>query len=479
MKTIIEPQKELSVLAEADVVVVGGGPGGIGAALAAARNGAKTILIERYSFLGGMQTQCGNPSFAFIDSAVQGGIIQDVLGRLRKGGAVTLDQTDEQSRRTRSAGWACAWFDPEYYKFLLDNMILESGVKLLFHSFGVGAIKDGNTMKGIIIESKEGRQVVLGKVFIDTTGSADIAWKSGTPCSSEGIPNGAKKGRHSDYSYSFFLREVDFDKFRAFKKANPDDFTGSVIARKLIKKAKAEGKLQGNRGAFMISGYSGTGRLWIMGPQHPIPMGHHGWMVEDLTAGEINLRKQSWSAYQLLKDNVPGFENSHMDQTPFHLQLRDTHRIIGDYVLKYEDVLAGKSFDDSVAVNNMSPDVFGADAEHSHTQNLPLFDIPYRSLVPKETENLLAAGMIISADFITQNAIRQTTPSICTGQAAGTAAALAVKTKVTPRKLDVELLQKTLRSQGARVTVKDVPADVVDTYRKRAAMAITSSLAPD
>jgi hypothetical protein len=288
-----------------------------------------------------------------------------------------------------------------------------------------------------------------------------------------------KKGRHSDYSYSFFLREVDFDRFRVFKKANPDDFSGGVIGRKLIKKAKAEGKLQGNRGAFMISGYSGTGRLWIMGPQHPIPTGHHGWMVEDLTNGEIDLRRQAWAAYQLLKENVPGFEGSHLDQTPFHLQLRDTHRIIGEYVLRHEDVLAGKSFDDSIAVDNMSPDVFGADAEHIHKRNLPLFDIPYRSLVPKETENLLAAGMIISADFITQNAIRQTTPSICTGQAAGTAAALAVKAKVKPRKLDVEQLQKTLRNQGARVTVKDVPSDIVDTYRKRATKAITTSLAPD
>ena len=478
MKKVIEPQKELEVLAEADVVVVGGGPGGIGAALASARNGAKTILIERYSFLGGMQTQCGNPSFAFIDSAVQGGIIQDVLRRLRTGGAVTIDQTDEQSRRIRTHGWACAWFDPEHYKYILDTMMLESGVKLLYHAFGAGAIKEGNAIKGIVVESKEGRQVVSGKVFIDTTGSADIAWKSGTPCASEGIPEGAKKGRHSDYSYSFFLREVDFDKFREFRKTHPDDFTGGTIARELIKKAKAEGKLHGNRGAFMISGYSGMGRLWVMGPQYPLKMGHHGWKVEDLTVGEIDLRKQAWSAYQLLRDNVGGFESAHMDLTPFHLQLRDTHRIIGEYVMKYEDVKAGKTFDDAIAVNNMSPDVFGADAEHAHTQNLPLFDIPYRALVPKETENLLAAGMVISTDFITQNAIRQTTPSICTGQAAGTAAALAVKTNVTPRKLDVELLQKTLRKQGVRVTAREVPADIVDTYRKRAAEAITVSLAP-
>ncbi|HEX9976988.1 MAG TPA: FAD-dependent oxidoreductase [Dehalococcoidales bacterium] len=477
MKTIVEPQRETPVFTEADVIVVGGGPGGIGAALAAARNGAKTILIERYAFLGGMQTQCFNPSFAFIDAAVQGGIIQDVINRLRKVGAVTIDQTDERSRIPN--GWACVWFDPEYYKYLLDTMMQEAGIKLLYHAFGAGAVKEGNTIKGIIIESKEGRQAVLGKVVIDSTGSADIAWQSGTPCTAEGIPSGPKKGRHSDYSYAFFLREVNFDRYRAFRKEHVEEWGSNVVGRSLIKQAKAEGKLYGSRGAFMISAYSGTGRLWVMGPQYPLPMGHHGWLVEDLTNGEIDLRKQAWSAYNLLKENVPGFENSHMDQTPTHLQLRDTHRIVGGYVLKYEDILKGKSFDDSIAVNNMSPDVFGADAEHEHTRNTLLFDIPYRCLVPQETDNLLAAGMIISTDFITQNAIRQCTPSICTGQAAGTAAALAVKNKISPRKLDVELLQKTLRKQGARITVKDVPGEVQETYRKRAEQAVRTTLAPE
>lgn len=476
MKTVVDPAKDVPVVSEADVVVVGGGPGGIGAALAAARNGAKTVLIERFGFLGGMQTQCFNPSFAFIDSAVQGGIIQDVIGRLREGGAVAIDQTDARARRPN--GWACVWFDPEYYKYLLDTMMQEARVQLMYHAFGVGAIKEGNLLKGVFIESKEGKQAVLARVVIDTTGSADIAWKSGTPCTAEGIPSGPKKGRHSDYGYAFFLREVDFDRFRSFRSENPEDWGTMTVGRGLIAKAKAERKLYGNRGAFMISAYSGPGRLWVMGPQYPLQMGHHGWTVEDLTDGEIDLRKQAWSAYHLLRDNIPGFENSHMDQTPTHLQLRDTHRIVGEYVLKYDDILAGKSFDDSIAANNMSPDVFGADAEHEHMQNVPLFDIPYRCLLPKETENLLAAGMIISTDFMTQNAIRQTTPSICTGQAAGTAAALAVKNNVMPRELDVELLQKTLREQGARTSIREIPRDVVETYLKRAEKAVKMTLGP-
>ena len=475
MKTIMEPQNEIPVLSEADVVVVGGGPGGIGAALAAARNGVKTILIEQFNFLGGTQTQCFNPSFSFVDSAIQGGIIRDIINRLKRAGAVTLDLSEENCRKPSI--WASVYFDGESYKYLLDNMMQESGVKLLYHAFGAGAIKEGNTIKGVFIESKEGRQAVLGKVVIDSTGSADIAWKSGTPCMASGIPTGPKKGRHSDYSYAFLMRDVDGDRFNKFKEENPTWDSG----RSLIKKAKAEGKLHGTRDAFWLFGdYEvwGSRKGFCMSQVHPLPMGHHGWRVEDLTDGEIDLRKGAWSLWNFIKNNVPGFENSHIDQTPTHLQMRDTHRIVGGYILKYEDILKGKASDDSIAISNMCPDVYFADGEHEHKSNTLPFDIPYRCLVPKETDNLLAAGMVISTDFMTYNAIRQTTPSVCTGQAAGTAAALAVKNKVTPRGLDVELLQKSLREKGARISVKEVPEKVLEEYRTKAEKAVCVYLGP-
>jgi hypothetical protein len=477
MKTFIEPEKEIAVHTEGDVVIIGGGPGGVSAALASAKNGAKTVLIERYGFLGGMQTQCFNPSFAFVDSAIQGGVIDDVLTRLRKGKAVLHDQTDEQSRKPNA--WACVWFDIEYYKYLLETMMREAGVKLLYHSFGAAAIKEGNEIKGIIIESKEGRKIVLGKIFIDTTGTADIVWKSGAACTDEGIPDGPKKGRHEDFSYGFYIRDVNVEKWRKFRRENPD-WVSKIggEGRDLLKKAKEEGRFWGGRGALMLHHYTGSGKIWLLGPQYPILMGHHPWMIEDMTAAEIDMRKQAWAIYELLKETTPGFENSLLDQTPFHLQFRDTHRIIGDYVLKYEDILMGKTFDDSIAVMNMSPDYFQADGEHEHIQNAQLFDVPYRCLIPKDSNNLLAAGMIISTDLITQNAIRQITPSYCSGQAAGTAAALAVETNVLPEKLDVQLLQKRLRDKGARVTVKDVPQEVVERYRAKAKVAIRSTLGP-
>ena len=194
-------------------------------------------------------------------------------------------------------------------------------------------------------------------------------------------------------------------------------------------------------------------------------MGHHGWLLEDLTNGEIDLRKQAWSMHNLLKENIPGFENSYIEKTPVYPLLRDAHRISGEYVLKEEDMRRGRSFDDAIAISNMYPDVFGPDEEHRADRYVPPYDIPYRCLVPRETENLLAAGATVSADFMMWAAVRYCTPSICTGQAAGTAAALAVRNQVTPRKLDVKLLQDTLRDQGARVSLKNVPKEVLSEYK--------------
>jgi hypothetical protein len=166
----------------------------------------------------------------------------------------------------------------------------------------------------------------------------------------------------------------------------------------------------------------------------------------------------------LLKENVPGFENAYVEKTPNIPGLRDTHRVLGEYVLTEEDIRKGRAFDDSIAISNMWPDVFGPDYEHAEIWYPPPYDVPYRSLVSKNTDNLLAAGATVSADFVSWAAVRYCSPSICTGQAAGTAAALAVKNKVSPKKLDVKQLQDTLRKQGARTTVKNVLKSVMEEY---------------
>jgi hypothetical protein len=468
MKTILEPQREIPVAYEAEVIVVGGGPAGIGAAVSAARNGANTILLERFGSLGGLQTQCFNASFSFVDHAIQGGIIQDVIYGLKKNRGLMMDTT----RVARSPkGMGGIFFDVESYKFLLDNMVNEAGVKTMFHVFAADAIKNGNSLDGIIIESNEGRRAILGKVIIDTTGSADVAWKSGASCMDEGFPKGPKKGRHSGFGYTFYFGGVDYKKFKEFRKANPEQWGGLWGGKELVRKAKESGELYGNRAAFLLSEVWGRGSIWILGPQYALPMGHHGWLIEDQTEGEFDLRRQSWSSYELIRRNVPGFENAYIEKTPNVMMLRDTHRMIGEYVLTEDDIRQGKIFDDSIAISNMCPDVFGPDDEHEWIGDIALYDIPYRCLISKEMDNLMCAGSTMSTDFITWCATRYCTPSICTGQAAGTAAALSVQNNILPRNLDIKLLQDTLSRQGARISQKYVAESVINEYRNRAARA--------
>ncbi|MBN1382748.1 MAG: FAD-dependent oxidoreductase [Deltaproteobacteria bacterium] len=465
MKQIIEPQRKIDVIQEADVVVIGGGPAGIAAAVSAARNGAQTILLEMFGSLGGMQTQCLNASFSFIDPAIQGGIIDDITYGLKRNGGLIRDISKE-SRTGKGMGGI--FFDVEAYKLLLDEMILAAGIKPLYHVFAAGAVMEKNHIKAVIIESKEGRQAILGKVFIDTTGSGDIIWKSGSPSISDGFSKGPKKGRHAGLGYTFFFGGVDYAKLKAFRREHPEEWGGLWGGKELIKKSKADGTLYGNRAAFLLSEVWGRGSIWILGPQYALPKGHHPWMTEDITQGSIDLRKQAWSMYNLLKKNVGGFEKSYIEKTPTMVLLRDAHRLLGEYTLTEADIRAAKVFDDSIAVSNMCPDVFGPDDEHEWIGSISLYDIPYRCLISKKTDNLMSAGATISTDFITWCATRYCTPSICTGQAAGTAAALAARKKVSPGKLDIKLLQETLSRQGARVGLKDVPKAVINEYQQKA-----------
>ena len=472
VKTIAEPERKIPVGFEADVVVVGGGPAGIGAALAAARNGAKTILIEQFSYLGGAATNCLVTVFEGVDFAIYGGVFKEICKRLKRDGKVLTDT------------WACFTFDGEYYKYLLNNMMEEAGVKLLFHAYGVGAVKEGNRVKGVIIESKEGRQVVLGKIVIDTTGSADIAWKSGTPCMTEGYPSGRPLG----FTWAVMYGGVDTTKLMTLKQKQPDEWGPPILGEvyelggrpiippsylwgghSLVKKGKAEGKLYQNHENFNMIVMPGSGRLNVQAAHVRLPQGHYCWRAEDLTHGHVDFRKQTWSTYNYLKKNLPGFESAYIEQTPVRLGMR-TRRIVGEYVLKKEDMLRGRAFDDSIAVCNFPEDYHGPDEGHSGRRDIPPYDIPYRCLLPKDTENLLAAGATISCDDATHASSRNMACSMCTGQAAGTAAALAVKNKVTPRKLDVKLLQQTLRRQKAQIGVKYVPKETLDEYQRHVEM---------
>jgi FAD dependent oxidoreductase len=489
MKTVVEPQKEVPVLSEAQVVVVGGGPAGIGAALSSARTGAETVLIDRFGSLGGLQTQGNNSIFSFVDPALHGGIIAEILERLAAAAQVsnpdTMSDAERAARRSPFTGGLPAdklpkrlvetavgywgrwgrYFDAEYYKYLLDEMIAEAGVKPLYHSFAAAAIREGDSLKGVIIETKEGRRAVLGKVVIDTTGQADIAWKSGAPVlGDEGFPVGPRKGHPGGMLHAFFIAGVDLPKFREFRRANPAEWGAMYGGRRIIKEAREKGAHL-KSGAVIISAdwdLAGAGRVYIMNPVHAVPVGRTGWMTEEMTDCEIDLRKQAWAIWQLLKEKVPGFEKSFVEKTP-QLCTFPGHRILGEHIVTVGEMREGKAFDDAIAINNMPPDIYEAVGRFRY-EILP-HDIPYGALVSKGIDNLLGGGMTVSSGPFAMAGLRYCTPSICTGQAAGTAAALAARNNVSPKRLDVKLLQNSLRKQGARVSVKDVAAEALEPYQ--------------
>ncbi|MGI5850150.1 MAG: FAD-dependent oxidoreductase [Christensenellales bacterium] len=472
MMTVTEASRETPLLCEMDVMVVGGGAAGIGAALSAGRNGAKTILIERFGFLGGCQTLTYNDSYSFIDDHIQGGLIQEIIDRLERGGAIH-DAVPAAYRGKWSDKEGCFYFDGEYYKFLLDSMMEEAGVKLLYHAFAVDTIKENNFIKGVIVETHQGRLAILAKSVIDCTGIADLTWKSGISClgepGEEGFPDRYNnfKGQHMGYGYGYFLSGLDYDKFRKFAEENEQDWDNWVRGRKLFSQAKENGMVHSLRTSIILNEYP-DGRVWMLSPGYTLPKGQHPWMAETLTAGEIDLRKQAWSIYQLMKNNVPGFENTKIEQTPSRLMFRDGHRIHGEYVLTEEDIRSGKTFDDAITLCNMPPDLFFPDGSHHFKFDVPPYDIPYRSLLSKDYNNLLAAGGVVSCDFITWAAVRYCTPSVCTGQAAGLAAALAAKQNISPKQVDIKVLQDTLNKQGMMTTNKNLPREVIEEYKRRA-----------
>jgi FAD dependent oxidoreductase len=490
MKTVKEKAREIPVLYEADVVVVGGGPAGIGAALASGKVGARTVLIERFNCLGGLQTQGNNPTFAFVDPAIHGGIMLEILDRLKKEGAlkninelaswekgrlkkgiiaaVGADNLPKRFLETEVGYWG-PWgtsFDAEYYKFILDNMMKEAQVKLLLHAFASGAIREGNTLKGVILETKEGARAVLGKVIIDTTGEGDIAWKCGAPVlGDDGFPIGPRKGAPGGMLNAFFIGGVDMKKYRAFQEKNMPEWGEMYVGRKFIAKAKEAGAYIKGESVILAPTYDvfNAGRIYVMNPIYRIPKGKTALMTEVLTDCEIDMRRQAFAVHKVVKENVPGFENSYIEKLSNLPCNGNGHRILGEHVITIAEMREGKAHDDGVAINNMPPDIYEAVGRFAY-EILP-HDVPYRSLVSKEIDNLLGAGTTMSCGEFSKTGLRYCTPSICTGQAAGVAAALSANKNVSPKKLDVKSLQDTLRKQGARVSVKEVSAGDLAPYK--------------
>ena len=452
MRKILEPGREIDVIVETDVLVVGSGPGGLAAAIASARAGAETTLLERYGCFGGNITQVGVEGFAWyrhektVDSE---GIGPEFEQRARSMGA---SQPEPQSISHS--------FDAEMFKYVADKLVQEAGIRPMLHRIFVEPIMEGDTIIGVITESKAGREAILAKRIIDATGDADIAARAGAKT--------CKTPREEMMAASvmFSITGVDKKKFIDHVKADPQtykDWEGgywkietdgkednmfSPFLRKPFQQAIKAGLIPEN--LHTICGTWGTvsdqGDLTYM---NVVQLDHiDGTDPDDLTAGEIEGRSQAMMAVNALQQFTPGCENAILRNFGMTLGIRDTRKIDAQYNMTTEDVRNQGRFEDSIGIFPEFIDGYGI-------LILPTtgryFHVPYRAMVPQGVSNLLVTGRAIGGNNISHAAVRNMMCCAVAGQGAGAAAAVSLKSNKDFNSVDISAVQKELKRQGARI----------------------------
>lgn len=436
---------------EVDVLVAGGGPSGIIAALAAAEDGLKVALIESRSFVGGNMT-IGLPVLGFLGqkgNQIIKGLPQKFIDRL-----AAIDAASEH--RPCPLHMGITLVEPEAVKNVGLEMLVEKGVHVLLYTFCAGVVKDGNTLKGVVTESKSGREVILAKTIIDCTGDADVAFRAGVPCE-----QGNEQGGTQPPTLMFSLGGVDTEKLRTSISEEPRTYLTDFIPaeyfgqnhqfivvglRSLMKKAREEGLTLPVERTIIITGLR-KGEAWINMTRIN---GVDGTDPQSLSEGEIRARQQIRDIQQYLIRYVPGFEEAYFLRMAPFLGIRETRRITGKYVLTADDLLSCRKFEDAIAVASYPLDIHhpeGGDCTLKWCGDC--YDIPYRSLVPESIENLLVAGRCISSTHEAMSAIRVMAPCMAMGEAAGRAAKMAVQEGISPAGIDVAKLQRELLEKGA------------------------------
>lgn len=447
---ITEPARSIPVRTSVDVLVVGGGPSGIMAAEAAAKKGLKVMLIESKSFLGGNLT-IGLPILGYLSQKgklITQGLAQKFIDRLKAKNAAS-------DHRPCPLHMSLTIVDSEEVKNTALEIMTENNVEVLFYAFFAGVVKEGNELKGIIIESKVGREAILAKVVIDCSGDADVAFKAGVPCG-----KGDENGGMQPPTLMFCMKGVDVKKLRMSIANEPEIYDMDTIPNEFFRKddnfitvglrgkvleALKDGLQIPTERTILISGL-GEDEIWVNMSRIN---GVDGTDPASLTHGEIEGRKQIIQIQKYLKQYVPGFEEAYLDRVAPFLGIRETRRIVGQYVLTEDDLLSRRNFEDAIAVASYPIDIHHPDGGGCTLRwSGDCYDIPYRSLVPLEVENLLVAGRSISTTHEAMSAIRVMAPCMLMGEAAGLAASLAIKHGIYPSQVDAQELRKEILSEG-------------------------------
>ncbi|MCL1849506.1 MAG: FAD-dependent oxidoreductase [Clostridiales bacterium] len=452
-KTVTEAQREVQVIREADVIVVGGGPGGIAAAVSAARGGAKTILIERYGHLGGMASGGLVNIIPGLSNRhgeqLIGGFCHEIIQRLAARGGASFPEKQywgtsepalvEKYLKSNMKHFCLreiengehvilytAVLDPEIAKDEMNTVVLEAGAELLLHTWVTAPIMEGDTVKGVIVESKSGRQALLAKVVIDSTGDGDLLPFTGTEID-EYMESGT---RIAQLGWVYWICNVDLEKYEHFANTEPEKLKEIIdeIYRQKAYPIFFRGLLDNQEGV-----------VWV----HRLIGSLHQTDIEEMTHVDVTTRRQSVFSWELLKKMMPGFEKSFLMQTSPQLGTSGGRRIRGEYYMTKADFNAEAPFEDTIAI--FAADGRGSDPPPKHDRTY----VPYRALVPRVTEGLLVGCRAFSSDYEVQERYNLIPHCMCFGQAAGSAAAIAVRDNVSVRDIDFAKLREELLKHGA------------------------------
>ena len=425
--------RKLTHLWDVDVVVVGAGSAGCCAAIAAARAGARTVLVERYGFLGGTSTQVLDTFYGFytpgsVAYKVVGGVPDDVVAALKARGAAF------ERPNTYGAGTGVT-YDPHVLRVTWEELAQQAGVKILLHSFCTDVVMDGERIAGVIVDGKRGLLKLTARVVVDCSGDADVCYRAGAPFERAGDIDPAQT-----LTTTFRMNNVDIARAQSFgKKAMWD----------LMQESMDGGgyDLPRREGSWHITTEDGVvhtimTRIADLDPTDPV----------QLTEAEIIGRKQALEYARFLRDQVPGFERAQLSWLCHPIGVRETRRVYGRYRLTRDDCLQARKFPDAIGACGapIEDHHAGEDTTWAYLPDGMTYDIPFGTLVPERVAGLLVAGRCFSATHDAHASCRSMAQTMTMGQAAGAAAALATQVDMVPHQLDMSRLQEHLLALGAR-----------------------------
>lgn len=412
MKTYSEPSRQIPIVRDVDVVIVGGGPAGLAAAIASARLGAQTVLVEQFGYLGGTATAslmaCINGFRNQVEpdsTQVVRGIAEEIVLQLKELGGLGKSPYPQKSYPTEPGQLEYSYaIDTERYKYVTMRLCVEAGVDLMLHTFFCQPILDGEGVTGVLVENKSGRQALLARVFVDASGDADLAARAGAP-------------------------------YWQTRRDEAPRLNDALMYRIAFGTSRPDGVHACDFGSHAV--------VWGPGAD-PLD----ATVADELSRGEVSTRLRVYDDLRAKAARDPSLADARIIETPPLLGIRQTRFVEGEYKLTAEDAIEGRPFDDVVAISPCPIIHYYGYRRYLEHEG---YDIPYRCLVPKKVNRLLVAGRCISSEQQPYESHRAMVPIMAIGQAAGAAAALCCRTQSLPRNLDWRLLQRELIAQGAEL----------------------------